>query len=323
MTKHVLVVDDHAPWRQHLHSLLLGATGWEICGEASDGGEAIQQAKTCRPDVILLDIELPTLNGIEAANAILASNSRSKILFVSAHRSWDIVDAALSTGARGYVLKTWVAEELLPAMETVAAGGRFISAALTGRAIDTAQRPRNRCLSRSHVAGFYSDGELLLDEYARSVGNVLDAGSVAVYIADESRRSAVLRRLEARRLNVDLAIREGRLRSTDVVEWMATFMVDGWPDEARFWRSAHLLISGVRSRFAEQHPGVAVCGDGAGSLLRDDRIEAAIRLEQLWDDFARTYNLDVFCGYSGTLDREDATGVFQRICAAHSAVHSR
>ena len=98
MSKQILVVDDHASWRRQTRSLLQTTTAWETCSEASDGREAIQQAEALRPDLILLDVELPSLTGIEAAREILRARPDSRILFVSTHQSWDIVGAAMRTG---------------------------------------------------------------------------------------------------------------------------------------------------------------------------------------------------------------------------------
>ena len=318
MTNHVLIVDDYAPWLKYVDSLLSEANGWQVCGQASDGRQALEQAITVRPDLTVLDIELPSMNGIEVAKALLARSPRSKILFVSTHRSWDIVDAALATGAQGYVVKTQAAEELLLAMETIARGGRFISAALTGRRGDRTPHTPGQQKSRWHVAGFYPDG-VLLDEYARFIDEALGAGGAVVYVAIPSRRDRVYRRLEAHGLDVDMAIKKERLLPLDVDEMLAAVMADGWPDEARFWRSGHLLFSRARRASAGQHSRVAACGDGAASLVQDGRLEAAIRLEQLWDDFATVYNVDIFCGYPASIAHDDVTDVFDRICTLHSA----
>src|SRR5260370_1079581 len=104
----------------------------QIIGEAVDGLEAIQKAQQLKPDLILLDIGLPTLNGIETARRIRELSPKSKILFVSENRSWDIVEEALRTGAGGYVVRSDAAGELLPAVEAVLGGKRFVSASLAG-----------------------------------------------------------------------------------------------------------------------------------------------------------------------------------------------
>jgi DNA-binding NarL/FixJ family response regulator len=128
----ILVVDDYEPWRDFIVNALKNESGLEVIGEASDGSAAVQQAHQLRPDLILLDIGLPTLNGIEAATQIRESSPGSKILFISENRYVDIVEKALSTGAEGYVIKSEAAGELLPAIKAVLEGKRFISASLTG-----------------------------------------------------------------------------------------------------------------------------------------------------------------------------------------------
>jgi DNA-binding NarL/FixJ family response regulator len=322
MNHRILVVDDHAPWRRQIRSLLQKTSIWEASGEAADGWEAIAQTEALRPDLILLDVELPTLTGIDAAARILSASPDSRILFVSAHHSWDIVDAAMRTGARGYVLKTSAADELVSAMETVLAGGRFISAALTGRRVDAAKRASAAHLSRCHEACFYSDEAFLIDGYAAFVEAALRDGKATIFVAVDARRQAVYQRLQTRGVDVDLALEEGRLLPLDVSDALSSFIVDGWPNESRFWQAGADLLSGARRRARGSPPRVAACGDCAPSLVRDGRADAAIRLEHLWDDFARTYNVDIFCGYMGT-GRDNGDNVFQRICAEHSAVHSR
>jgi DNA-binding NarL/FixJ family response regulator len=119
-TVRVLLVDDYEPWRQFVCSVLQKRPELEIVGEVADGLEAVQQAGELHPDVILLDIGLPTLNGIEAARRLRRTSPEVKILFVTQESSADVVEEALSTGAQGYVVKT-NASDLLSAMNTVLA----------------------------------------------------------------------------------------------------------------------------------------------------------------------------------------------------------
>lgn len=128
----VLVVDDYEPWRRFERLTFLARKDLQIIGECSDGDEAVQKAEELKPDLILLDISLPTLNGIRAARRIREVSPRSNILFVSENRSPDIVEEALNTGAGGYVVKSDAASELLPAIKAVLEGKRFISASLAG-----------------------------------------------------------------------------------------------------------------------------------------------------------------------------------------------
>ena len=128
----VLVVDDYEPFRRFLRSTLGKRPGLRLVGEASDGLEAVQKAEKLQPDLIVLDIGLPTLNGIEVARRIRKFSPNSKILFVSQDFSADVVQEALSLGALGYVLKTHAARELLTAVEVVCQGNQFVSFGLSG-----------------------------------------------------------------------------------------------------------------------------------------------------------------------------------------------
>lgn len=126
----VLVVEDFAPFRQFIGSALAKRCDLQIVGEAADGEEAVQKAKELQPDLILLDIGLPTLNGIEAAQRIRQVALESKIIFVTHESSADVVQKALNSGAQGYVVKTKAATELLAAAEAVLEGKQFLSSGL-------------------------------------------------------------------------------------------------------------------------------------------------------------------------------------------------
>lgn len=127
MATRVLVVDDFAPWRNFIFDELEQVPDLEIIAEASDGLDAVQKAQELQPDLILLDLGLPGLNGIEAARQIRSCSPQSKILIVSEQRAPEIVQESLQVGADGYVVKSLAREELLHALNVVLGGGRFVS----------------------------------------------------------------------------------------------------------------------------------------------------------------------------------------------------
>jgi DNA-binding NarL/FixJ family response regulator len=130
----ILLGEDFEPWCRFVVSLLQEKPEWRIVGETSDGLEAVQKAKELRPDLILLDIGLPKLNGIEAARQIRKLTPESRIIFVSQESSADVVAEALSFGPQGYVLKIKAGDDLLIAMEAVLEGKQFVSCGLiTGK----------------------------------------------------------------------------------------------------------------------------------------------------------------------------------------------
>lgn len=125
----VLVVDDYEPFRRFICSTLRKKPDLHVICEVSDGLKAVQKAQELRPDLILLDIGLPTLNGIEAARQI-RQLTPAKIIFVSSESSPEVVNEALNLGALGYILKTGVASELSAAVEAVRQGRVFVSGSL-------------------------------------------------------------------------------------------------------------------------------------------------------------------------------------------------
>jgi two-component system nitrate/nitrite response regulator NarL len=128
----VLVVEDDEPFRQYVCSTLGKRTELQIVGEVSDGLEAVQEAEELQPDLILLDIGLPTLGGIEVARRIRKLSPESLILFVSQNTSVHVVQGALAEGAKGYVAKTDARRELLTAVDAVLRGEQFVSRRLSG-----------------------------------------------------------------------------------------------------------------------------------------------------------------------------------------------
>jgi two-component system nitrate/nitrite response regulator NarL len=123
----VLIVEDFVAFRRFVCSTLGTKPELQVVGEASDGREAVQKAEELKPDLILLDIGLPTLNGIDAARQIRKLSPESKIIFLSQESSADVIEAALSLGALAYVVKTRAESDLLAAVDSVLLGKRFVS----------------------------------------------------------------------------------------------------------------------------------------------------------------------------------------------------
>jgi DNA-binding NarL/FixJ family response regulator len=121
-----LIVDNFEDFRRYLSSILKRKTQCEVVGQASDGLEAVQKAEELQPDLILLDLGLPTLNGMEAARRIRELSPNSKILFLSQDSSAEIVQEALRLGAQGYLLKS-EATELPLAVDAISQGTWFVS----------------------------------------------------------------------------------------------------------------------------------------------------------------------------------------------------
>ena len=308
--------------------------------EVSDGLQAVRRAEELQPDLIVLDIGLPSLNGIEAARRIRKLSPESKILFVSQESSVDVVREALGTGASGYVYKPDAGRELLEAVSAVLRGERFVGARFSGHdlvrgsdAVASRELPtkdafaplqRNMEIAHRHEVGFYSDDASLLDGFTQFIGAALKSGSAAIVIATESHRDGILLRLQAHGLDIGAAIEQGRYISLDAAETLSTFMVNDQPDPVRFQKAVSDTIMAAAKAVKGERPRVVACGECAPLLWARGNAEAAIRVEHLWDEIAKTYNLDTLCGYPlGSFQAEPDSHIFQRICAEHSAVHSQ
>jgi DNA-binding NarL/FixJ family response regulator len=128
----VLLADDHTIVRQGLKLILAAQPDFEVVGEAANGREAAELAEKLRPDIVLMDVQMPELNGIESTRRMVAANSRIRVLVLSMHKEALYVREVLKAGARGYILKDAIDTELLNAMRSVARGDGYISPGVSG-----------------------------------------------------------------------------------------------------------------------------------------------------------------------------------------------
>jgi hypothetical protein len=130
--------------------------------------------------------------------------------------------------------------------------------------------------------------------------------------------------LKAQGLDVDAATQQGTYIQLDVNKTFSTFMVDDMPDSARFFPVVGGLIEAAAKAARQQHHGVVVCGEGTSVLWAEGKADAAIRVEQLWDEVGKTFAVDILCGYAlSSFHGKEHEHVFQKICAQHSAVYSQ
>jgi len=135
MSIKLLIVDDNDTIREHIKSFISAEPDMEVVGEAKDGETALLLARKLSPDVVLMDINMPKLSGVEAAAEILKNNTLTKVTIISAHSNKGFVAAALNAGVSGYVLKTSINEDLIPAIRAVIANKHFLSPQITDIAI--------------------------------------------------------------------------------------------------------------------------------------------------------------------------------------------
>jgi DNA-binding NarL/FixJ family response regulator len=131
----VLVVDDHAFIRRGVNSILQAFPEWELVGEAENGQEAVRLADELRPEVIIMDVSMPVLNGIEATKIISRAHPEIKIVLLTLHDSAELLRSGFKAGARGYLLKSDAEQDLLKALRVVIGQGSYVSPRIDGQLI--------------------------------------------------------------------------------------------------------------------------------------------------------------------------------------------
>lgn len=126
----VLIVDDHAVVRRGVRALLQPSQHWEICGEAENGQDAIRLAQDLKPEIIIMDLSMPVMNGLQATRAIRQSLPQIKVVLFSLHTSSELVRSIFMAGAQGYVLKSDAETDLITALETVYNDHTYVSPAI-------------------------------------------------------------------------------------------------------------------------------------------------------------------------------------------------
>ena len=310
-----------------------------VVGEAADGLDAVSKVRELQIDLILLDIGLPTLNGIEVAKQIRKLSPQTKILFVSQESSPEIIEQALSMGD-GYVVKRDAGRELRAAVTAVVRGERFVGSRFGSHGFE--ETPESRTLEsvgitsvsaplrqdkeipHRHEVVFYSDERYFLDSLALFVEHALQAGRPAIVVANESHRNSVLSRLQAKGLDIAAAAEQGRYTALDAAHTISTFMVPGTLDAARLLQGFGGLLLRTAKAAKGERPRVAACGQIAPLLWAQGDTEAAIQVEKHTNTLVETHGVDVLCGYPlDSFHSDMGREMFQRICAEHSAIHCR
>jgi DNA-binding NarL/FixJ family response regulator len=140
----VLIVDDHAFIRRGVQGILHSFPEWELCGEADNGQEAVRLAEALRPEIIIMDVSMPGLNGLEATRIICDLLPSTKILLLTLHSSTELVRSAFRAGARGYVLKSDAENELVRALNAIALDGTYVSPAIDGNVLQKVMEESQR-----------------------------------------------------------------------------------------------------------------------------------------------------------------------------------
>ena len=173
----------------------------------------------------------------------------------------------------------------------------------------------------SHVVKFYAEDESLIDSLSRFIGSALVAGRTAVVIATDDHRNDLAQHLKDRGFDISGALKRGRFISLDAEETLSKFMLEGWPDQARFAATVGGIIAKAQGAAVGENPRVVAFGEMVNLLWSQGKYEAAIQLEHLWNDAIKTHSFSLLCAYPITaFDHEEHLKPFLDICKHHSAV---
>ena len=140
----ILIADDHELFRRGVAAELTQVPGWVVAAEATNGRDAVALAASLKPDIVVLDLTMPELNGLESARQIVAADPSARILILTAHESEQLVREVLSAGAQGYVLKSDAGRTLIMALQALLAGGSFFTSNVARMVLDGYLRSDSR-----------------------------------------------------------------------------------------------------------------------------------------------------------------------------------
>jgi DNA-binding NarL/FixJ family response regulator len=176
----ILIADDHEVARRGIRSLLENHPGWEVCAEAKDGRDAVELATSTKPDLVLLDIGMPNLNGLEAARQILATSPNAAILILTMHDSDNVIREVLRAGARGFLLKSDAGRDLVAAVEALESQKTFFTPRVSQMVLDGFL---NREKKRSEIEDVANPSGDLLTAREREVIQLLAEGRTSKEVA--------------------------------------------------------------------------------------------------------------------------------------------
>ncbi|MFZ0864100.1 MAG: response regulator transcription factor [Candidatus Sulfotelmatobacter sp.] len=179
----ILIAEDHEVARQGIRALLEGHPGWEVCAEAKDGREAVELANSARPDLILLDIGMPNLNGLEAARQILASSPDIPILILTMQDSDQVVREVLRAGARGFLLKSDAGRDLVAAVEALQLRRTFFTTRVSQMVLEGFLDRRNPASPEDANATKEDEAVAVLTSREREVIQLLAEGKTSKEVA--------------------------------------------------------------------------------------------------------------------------------------------
>ncbi len=279
---------------------------------AADGRQALEMAKRLRPDVVVLDVSMPDLDGFQTLEQLRRDGLETRVVFLTMHQDDEFVAAAINAGAHGYVLKSRIHSDLISAIDHALAGRLFVPSLTSLSAV----------AGNGHTVQFHANDSHYLDDISQLVAATLRSGEQIAIVTSEANLIGVAQRLQARQMNVAMLQERGQYVATDSAEALSQVMRDGKPDQERLAEIIHGLD---RLRLAAPNgPGrLTIVGDITVSLCRNGDFEAALEIERIWNELTRALPFFTVCSYPiECFEHEEARNQLPNVCAEHSAVTS-
>jgi two-component system, NarL family, response regulator EvgA len=305
-----LVVDDHPEMLRRVSALL--GSRFDVVAVARDGYEAIDLVRSLAPDLIVLDIVMPRLDGFQVAARLQEFRSPARVVVMTSHDDEDYVEQAFRAGARGFVHKTRLAVDLVRALDHVHEGRYFLP---------TLQSLLTVADSGAHAVQFHSYDRRFILGVSGLVNSALRRGHVAAVVATAAVRAGVAEQLQSYGWNVGAAGDYGRYHAMDAAESLAGIMRDDRPDPERLGESVAALER-MRVETADPADGrLTLVGEIAVPLLLNGNAQGAMEIERLWNALTRELPwLGVCCYPMSCFADLMPPQVFHEVCAEHGAV---
>jgi CheY-like chemotaxis protein len=316
----IVIVDDRELFRRMVRSLLETQSDYHICGEAGDGIEAIEKVRQLRPDIVLMDINMPRMDGLEATRIIRREVPKSNVIIVTQNDAMVAREQARSVNAKGFVTKSDLTRDLFPTIEkfrrakpegyeTNTDRGRIVrrggAAVENNSGLDQTKSTAgqgepwcgllNSAAPRDHIVQLYQDQQFLNRAVCRFAAAAITNGEGVILVPTVAHWDAFRPRLESEGVDVKAAEKRGQLTVVDADNLLPTFMRDGMPDSPVFLGLAQSVVS--QARGDGRYPKVRWWGEMVNILWERGDVAASMQLEDQFDQLAHEQDIAIFCSF--------------------------
>lgn len=309
----ILIADDSALFRRTIRSFIESQPDFRVCGEAGDGFEAIEKARQLRPDIVLMDINMPRMNGLAATRIIRHEIPDCNVIIVTQNDARIAREQARSVDAKGVVTKSDLTRDLIPTMGAVAMEnnsslgqprnerGVIADRYLAGADGDATGEAEPWCgllasaAPRDHIVQLYQDQQFLNRAVCRFAAAAIANGEGVILVPTIAHWDAFRPRLEGEGVDVKAAESRGQLTIVDADNLLPTFMRDGMPDSPVFLGLAANVIS--QARGDGRYPKVRWWGEMVNLLWERGDVASSMHLEDSFNQLAHDQDIAIFCSF--------------------------